>query len=207
MSKITDITPQIKDKERCNIFIDGVFYCGLKLESAIKYKLKVDGFIEKSELDKIQFENEKSEALDKAMTHLSVSPKTEKQICDYLKKKGYVESICEYVIEKLRGYNFVNDGEYAKTYIDFSKNKGKRLIELELKKRGVDDDNIENALNNLSEEKQIESAVNVLTKYLRYKDADKQTLYKAFKYLMSKGFEYETAKKALEKWGDIDEDL
>ena len=36
MPEITDITPQVKDKERCNIYVDGRFYCGLKLETAIK---------------------------------------------------------------------------------------------------------------------------------------------------------------------------
>ena len=30
MSDITAITPQVKDKERCNIYVDGKFYCGLK---------------------------------------------------------------------------------------------------------------------------------------------------------------------------------
>ena len=32
MSEITSIEPQVKDKRRCSIFIDGRFYCGMKLE-------------------------------------------------------------------------------------------------------------------------------------------------------------------------------
>lgn len=36
LSEITAITPQVKDKTRCNIFIDGRFYCGLTLEAAVK---------------------------------------------------------------------------------------------------------------------------------------------------------------------------
>ena len=30
MKKITAITPQVKDKKRVNIFLDGEFYCGLQ---------------------------------------------------------------------------------------------------------------------------------------------------------------------------------
>ena len=36
MNEITAITPQVKDKTRCNIFIDGRFCCGLSLETAVK---------------------------------------------------------------------------------------------------------------------------------------------------------------------------
>ena len=82
MSDITAITPQVKDKERCNIYVDGKFYCGLKLETALRYRLKAGEPIDLAKLDEIQLENEKSQALDKAMTHLSASMKTEKQIRD-----------------------------------------------------------------------------------------------------------------------------
>lgn len=88
MAEITDISPQVKDKERCNIYVDGRFYCGLKLETAIRHRLKVGDQIELSALDEIQLENEKSQALDKAMTHLTHSMKTERDIRDFLKKKG-----------------------------------------------------------------------------------------------------------------------
>ena len=30
MAEITGITPQIKDKERCNIEVDGRFFCGIQ---------------------------------------------------------------------------------------------------------------------------------------------------------------------------------
>ena len=35
MAEITGITPQIKDKERCNIEVDGRFFCGMKLETVV----------------------------------------------------------------------------------------------------------------------------------------------------------------------------
>ena len=41
MAEITGITPQIKDKERCNIEVDGRFFCGMKLETVVKHRLKV----------------------------------------------------------------------------------------------------------------------------------------------------------------------
>ena len=88
MAQITSVEPQIKDKTRCSIYVDGRFYCGIKLEVAVKYRLKAGMEIDKSELDNIQLETEKLQATDKALTHISASPKTEKQLRDFLAKKG-----------------------------------------------------------------------------------------------------------------------
>ena len=41
---------------------------------------------------------------------------------------------------------------------------------------------------------------------MRGKPRDKATLYKAFRYLLGKGFEYETARAALAAFGDTEEE-
>lgn len=204
MSIITSIEPQKKDKTRCSVFVDSRFYCGIKLEVAIKYRLKAGTEIEKSRLDEIQLETEKAQAVDKAMTHLSASMKTEKQMRDFLSGKGYTEAVCDYVMEKLGYYNLVDDYAYCKAYVNSVRGKGKKLIESDLIKRGAKREAIEKALEETEES--VEEAYDLLKKYLRGKDLSKQNLYKGFKYLLSKGYGYDAAKEALEKIGDIDED-
>ena len=203
MSEITAIEPQIKDKERCNVFIDGRFYCGIKLEVAIKYRLKAGMQIEKSRLDEIQLETEKSQALDKAMTHLSASMKTKKQISDFLAAKGYTAGVISYVLEKLEYYKFVDDEAYCRAYIQGASGKGKRAIEADLIKRGAEKSAIESALEDYEED--VTEAEKVLEKYMRGKQFSRENLYKGFKYLLSKGYGYDTAKAALESFGG-DED-
>lgn len=206
MAEITAITPQLKDKRRCNIFIDGKFYCGMLLETAVKNRLKVGTTVSEDELSAMQFDSEKQTALDKALTHISASKKTEKQIRDFLKSKGYLSAVNDYVIAKMREYGFIDDYEYAKDYFALTqKKKGKRLIRMELKGKGVSEEEIDKALLEADEEAELSSAVALLEKYMKNKPLDKQTLYKAFKYLLGKGFEYETAKSALEKFGEIDD--
>ncbi len=205
MSEITGILPQKKDGTRCNIYVDGRFYCGMKLEVVMRNRLKAGQDVELAFLDALQLESEKATALDKAMTHLSASMKTRRQIVDFLKKKGYVDAVAGYVLEKLEGYGFVDDEEYARQYANSAgKNKGRRLIALELRRKGVSADAAEAAVEDLQGEG--EAALKILQKYMRGKTPDKETLYKAFRHLMNKGFEYETAKNALAAFGEIDED-
>lgn len=206
MDEITAITPQVKDKRRCNIYVDGRFCCGLTLEATVKNRLKVGQTISQERLSEIQLESEKQTALDKALTHLSATRKTEKDIRKFLRDKGYLSAVEDFVVEKLRSYNFVNDGEYAESYVESAaKRKGSRLIRMELKNKGISEQEIESAMELLGSEQEEETAKEILQKYMRGKSVDLQTLQKAFRYLMSKGFSYETAKSAISDYGECDD--
>lgn len=205
MSEITAILPQKRDKERCSIYIDGQFYCGLTLETVVKNRLKAGQAVELSALDVMQFESEKTTALDKALKRISVSMKTEKEVVDYLRGKGYVDGVIDYVVEKMKSYGFIDDEEYARQYVrSASKNKGRRLIELELQRKGVQSSVAAETVDRIENEE--DSALRILQKYMRGKESDEKTLYKAFRYLIGKGFEYDTAKSALSAYGERDED-
>ena len=206
MNEITSITAQAKDKTRCNVYVDGRFCCGLSIEAVVKNRLKVGQSVTPERLAEIQLESEKNTALDKALTHLSATRKTEKQIREFLQKKGYLPAVVDYVIEKLRGYGFLNDGEYAEAYVEqAAKRKGGRLIRMELRSKGVTDAEMDGALESLDEQTEQETALALLQKYMRGKTADVQTLQKAYRHLISKGFSYDVAKAALSAYGDLDE--
>lgn len=196
MSTITSIEAQVKDKTRCSVFIDGRFYCGLKIEVAVKHQLKAGMTIDKQMLDDLQLETEKVQALDKAFAHLSVSPKTRKQMRDFLVKKGYVQAVIDYVFEKLDYYGYADDGEYCRAYIASVTSKSKRAIEAELLKRGVERSIIERELESYEDDG--EEIARLMQKYLRGKELTKENVYKACRYLISKGYDYDAVKEASE---------
>ncbi len=207
MNEITAITPQAKDKTRCNVYIDGRFFCGLTLETVMKNRLKAGVQITAERLAEIQLESEKNTAFDKALTHLSASRKTEKQIRAFLTKKGYLPVVCDYAVEKLRDYGFIDDSEYAEAYIEnVAKRKGSRLIRMELKGKGLSDEAIDGALRDLDEEQELASAKNVLEKYLRGKAWSCETYQKGYRYLLGKGFDGDTVKQALSAFGGTEDD-
>lgn len=194
MAEITSVEPQKKDKTRCSVFVDGRFYCGIKLEVAVKHHLKAGMTITREELDKIQLDTEKAEAVDKAVTHLSTTPKTEREMRTFLAKKGYVDAVIDYVMEKLHYYNFVDDGAYCRAYLSSKTNKSKRAIEADLIKRGVDRRIIEEELKGYRDDGEQISAL--LKKYMRGKENTHENLYKACRYLVAKGYSYDDVKEA-----------
>ena len=200
MKTITDIKPQVKNPTRCNIYLDNSFYCGLELETVMRHRLKIGASVSPEDLDEIQAESETMRALDKALNFISRSQKTKKQVEDYLESKGYLKKTIEAVLDKMSAYKFVNDQNYAKEYAkSASKSKGKRLISLELKRKGVSIDDMSEALNDIDDETETEAATKIAEKYLKNKEKTRENAVKCYKYLLSKGFDYETAKKAADK--------
>jgi len=200
MPIITDITFQVKNKKRCNLFIDNEFYCALSYETVLKNYLKKGLEIEKEKLEIIVKENEKQEALNRAITYISKNLKTKRQVKDYLIGKGYSEEIAWYCIDKLKEFDYINDVEYLKRYIEStSKNQGSRLVEYKLMMKGVKKEDIQNAYLE-TDINTNENAKSVASKYLKNKELTKENIAKAYRYLIGKGFSYEQANYALSEF-------
>ena len=80
MSKITQISTQSKNKERCNVFVDEEFAIGVSLETVMKFRLKVGMEITKEKLLEITLDAEKTDAMNKAVGYVSKTLKTKKQV-------------------------------------------------------------------------------------------------------------------------------
>lgn len=199
MSTITSLEQQKNDKTRCSVYLDGVFYCGLKIEVAVKYRLKPGMTIEKSELDAIQFENEKVQATERAMNHLSATMKTCRQMRDFLNSKGYTQAVADYVIDKLEGYGYIDDYAYCRAYVNSVSGKGKTAIRAALIKRGAQREAIDAALDEVEEDE--DEVLAVAQKYMRGKSPTRENLNKALRHLISRGFDYDVAKSALSRLG------
>lgn len=206
MPEITAITAQKKDKTRVSIDLDGRFFCGMKLETVVQNRLKVGSIVTLEELSRMQFESEKLAAFDRALTHISHSMKTEREIRDFLKGKGYLEEVISFVVEKMQSYGYLDDRDYAARYAESMRSrKGARLIAMELRRKGIFEEAISSALEN-SQEEEGEGAKAVLEKYLRNKDiSDPKTVRKAYAYLLSKGFDGDTVRDALRGLRDEDD--
>lgn len=190
MKVITDLKVQVKNKKRVSVYLDGEYFCGLDLFTTMLHRLKVGMQIDEKTLANIQIESEQNIAFDKALKYLERSVKTERAIRQKLSSYGFLNEVIDVVVEKLKGYSYIDDKDYAERYVStYSNRKGKRLIKAELKQKGVNEKDIESALNGV--ENELENAVNLAKKYAKNKPNDQKNFAKCYKYLLSKGFSYE----------------
>lgn len=196
MATITKIEVQKKDANKVSIFLDGEFYCGLYLDTAIKYSLKEDVEIDIKKLDEIVLESEKYLAFNKAINYLGEALKTEKQIRDYLYKKNYNKNTISYVVEKLKEYNYLNDEKYAENYIKTYRSKyGINMLRNKLYEKGISKNITENALSEFqSEDSEIYT---LLVKKIGNKEVTNDLLTKCIRFLSGRGFSYDEIKNAI----------
>lgn len=193
MPIITDIVEQQRNKSRSNIYVDNVFFSGASNFIIRTHRLHIGKEVQKDELEAILFEDSVEKAKGYIIDyHLNKSMKI---IQDKLVEKGYDERVIEQVIDFLERYHIINDGEYAKKKSkDLSRlsQKGPRVIAQTLRKNGISEEDIQQALEEIGEEDQVEMATKALRKKLAtYKKKAKNHYdfrQKCYAFLMGKGF-------------------
>ena len=204
MPKITSLSVQDKNKKRCNLFVDGEFYAGITLESALINRLKVGMELSSDEFAKIVVESNKTDALTLAINYVTKALKSKNQVKEYLLRKGFNEDVVWYCIDKLKEYNYIDDAEYAKRYIEStSKSQGKRLIEYKLMMKGVKKSDISDAQEECAIEYK-DNAFHVAMKHIKNKEKNNENLSKTYRYLISRGFSYDEANYAVSKLKEED---
>lgn len=194
--KITEIK-QIGKSDNYRIYLNESYFLTLNAYTIFTYHLVVGMDIEESELEKIQFDGEKTLAFEKAVDLLSKGSKTTREMREYLTKKGYKQTVCNYVVETLEGYKYLNDEEYAKMFVSDKKNaKGKLMLKQLLIKKGISKEIIENTLENLNQDEEI---VVVCEKYMKNKNKTSENKQKLYRHLLCRGFRYDEIKNAINK--------
>ena len=205
MKTITELKVQEKNKKRVSVFLDGEFYCGMGLFTVMQNRLKVGEQVDEKRLAEIAAEDNYSEALDKALNYIAKAMHTKMQVIVYLKKKEYDGKTIARVIDKLQEYGYIDDEMYAKKFAEErSRREGKRKIALELKVKGIDPKISETVLDD--EFSEDEGCRRVAEKYLKGRPLDRELKQKCYRYLLSKGFDYDVAKSTLDKISRDDED-
>ena len=87
MPLITAIKAQ-KKKERYNVFLDGEFGFGIDAEALLKEKLAVGRELKDQEIKGLRDQAEFNKSYEKALNFLSYRPRSEREVRDYLEKKG-----------------------------------------------------------------------------------------------------------------------
>lgn len=200
--KITKISQQQKQSNRYSLFIDEEFFIGVDQEILIKYALHKDQVVDQDLLDKVKSAENDHKLYSAAINYLSYGMRSIKEMRDYLnkqkdKKENYdpSEEVIEETLERLIRQGYLNDLEYAKSYVRTNytlKSKGPTVIQNELKvKKGINEMDILEALDEYPVDEQSENIQKLAEKFIRTKKSlpPKMMRNKLYTHLISKGFD------------------
>ncbi len=138
---MTAITPQERDPERVNVFLDGVFAFGLGLELALTERLAVGDELDEARVGALKAADEVGKATSAALNLLARRPRSQREVRDRLRQKGYDPSTIDAAVAKLEGWRYVDDADFARYWVEnraAHKPRGRRLLEQELRQKGVE---------------------------------------------------------------------
>lgn len=191
MGKITSIESQAKG-DRLNIFVDGEFKLGVCYEVAFAKGLREGKFLTDEDIAELKAEDQSKKAFDCALKYAVKKTVSKKQLSDYLVRKGFTIDEATAAIKKAEQYGYADDLKYAKAYVStYGAVRGKIRLENELKRAGINSDDIAAAM----ELSSANACADAVAKYMRtHKQVDRKKLYG---YLCYRGFDYDEINDAL----------
>ena len=135
---------------------------------------------------------------------LGIRPRSQFEMQQRLKQRGYLDVDIKKVIKKLKNEGLLDDSNFAELWVHNRhslKPKGKRLLNLELRQKGISEKIIEKVLD-YSDDQEIKLAQKVLSSKLKmYQNIDKWKLkQKLLAFLSRRGFSYDVSAQAIEKY-------
>lgn len=202
METITKIT---KDK--------GQFYL-IWLSSGEKLRVSEDTLVRQRLLKGQELSDEVVEKIKKAgsydvglqmsLNYLSYQLRSKKEILDYLKEKEILPEDRKNIVIRLEEMNLLDDKIFSESYVRTlmrTSDKGPKMIEQQLKRKGLNDEDIQHGLTFYTMDEQVEVAKATAEKAMRrYRTKSfKDALQKVQMHLMQKGFNREVIDLALEE--------
>lgn len=194
--KISKIEKQTK-RDRYNIYLAGVYSFSVSSRVLADYSLGENQDLSTKQIEEIKNADEEGKVYNRAALILSYRANTEDELKKKLIKNFDEESVVK-VISKLKNQGFLNDIDFAQRYTEQSK-KGKRLVKMELLKKGVDKELIEDVINEKDDDVEIENARKLAKKvFEKYQKEPAQIIkQKIYERLTRRGFSYDIFKEII----------
>jgi regulatory protein len=194
---VTSLEPQKRSKDRVSVYLDDEFAFGLA--GLVATRLKVGEWLSDQMIAELQAADGVERAHGRALDYLSYRPRSEAELRDYLDGKGFPETVVTEVMTRLEHVGLLDDEAFARYWRDNRarfRPRGKRMLEYELRQKGLSSNAIEDALEEYDEEAAVRAAAQEQLRRLQHLPPDERRR-RLFQRLARRGFSYELIQEAL----------
>lgn len=206
MPKITALSPQKKTSGRLNLFLDGKFAFGLSQDLACQLKLTVGQELSDQKINEIKNQDQEEKFIASAYRYLSYRPRSEKEVVDYLGRKGAKPGEVNRVVSRLKKEGYLDDQEFARWWVDQRQQfrpRSRYFLKSELAKKGIGAEITKEVLRDVDEQALVEEII--LKKKAQMVDLEPvKARKKLIGYLSRRGFSWEKIRLGLEKAAPFD---
>lgn len=191
--KITKVEVQKKNKQRYSIYIEDTYAFSVHQDLLVKFMLLKGEELNEQQIEYIKKADSKHRVYQVAIHYLSSKMRTEKEVRDKLLSYEILPEFIDEAIEKLKKMNYLNDAMYASAYVRTAiatTKKGPYVIRTELLKKGVHEDDCEEALEQYTYEEQFDHAYQLADRQVQRLStkSPRQAKQQLYVFLMRKGY-------------------
>ena len=195
------------NSRKAKVKLDDGFTFALYKGELRRYNIKKNETVSEQVLETILLDVLYKRGKERVLYILKDSSKTKKQVSDKLIREFYPQSIIDKIIIFLEKYNYINDEEYTRTYIETHKDiRSLNRMKQDLLKKGILKEDIDIVL----EDKEIDNkkALNILIekKLKRYDLSSEKDRRRLYGLLLRNGFSYEEATNAIRERNTLSDD-
>ena len=197
---VTDIRQGVRNPNRANIFIDGKFSFSLDITQIVDFKLKIGKELTEDELEELKHASDFGKLYQRTLEWVLTRPRSIRETRDYLRRKIYDKKLdpiySDRIIERLTAKGYLDDTSFAAYYVEnrfVKKGISQKRLRLELAKKGITPDLIEQTLANSPRDEVEEAKKIIAKKRKKYPDDDK-----LIQYLCRQGFSYQLVRSLIQ---------
>ena len=200
--RITAVKPQVRDPERVSVFLDGVFAFGLGAQLALDHGLSVGDDLDAARAAARGGGAATRQATNAALALLAHRPRSLREVRDRLRQKGYGPETIEAAVAKLEGWRYVDDADFARYWVEnrqAHKPRGRRLLEQELRIKGVERETVREAIDAAEIDEHAAAVAVGRAKLRSYEGLEPAVARRRLAaYLARRGFGFDVVRPALE---------
>lgn len=188
---ITDLK-KVPRKSKYDVYVDGELMCTLSDVGIINCGIKVGAEFSEDVLMSLVNEATNADAFETLLNILGQTALTEQVARQKLKQKGYFDDSIDYSVEKAIAYGYIDDREYARSFIEHTTSKSKLRITADLQKKGINKYLFDRELNDYDEQ---EACINAMRSSIK-RELDEEEQKKLFQRFFMQGFPFQLIKNA-----------
>lgn len=206
---ITKIERQQR-RPRYNVYINEEYKFSVHEDVVVKHRLLKGEMIDEDKISVLLRDEERQKVVQAALRYIGRRAHSVQEVHQKLYRAGYKDELINDVLSQLQEQGYLDDQDYANRRAEYcfhSQNRGRRWIEQDLRHKGIAPNQIQKAMQLLSEQDEFEHALELARKrWGRSRDEITQRKRKTAAYLMRRGFPNELVWKAINTVAAIDED-
>lgn len=201
--KITALSVQKRNHQRVNVYLDGEFAFGLT--RIVAAWLSIGQEFNDEKIERLKAEDALECAYQQAIGFLQYRPRAEAEIRQNLQHHKIEPEIIDATLERLARNGLVDDARFAEAWVENRvdlRPRSRRALAYELSRRGVEREQIDQALSKLDDD---ELAYQAAALAVRKRASTYETLEwqefrtKLLRHLAQRGFSYDAGAQAVSR--------